>query len=486
MYLGIDIGTSAVKAALFCPHRGAVGSAAAAIAFAAPRPAWCEQDPQIWWEAAVSACRRLSARQAKAWRAVKAVGLSGQMHGAVCLDRAGRVLRPAILWNDGRSHAEAAALANAFPELGRLAGVRPMPGFTAPKILWMKKHEPDNYARLRRILLPKDYVRWRLAHTALTDVSDAAGTWWLDQARRQWSARLCAASATNPDWLPDCVEGCAAGGELTRAAAAALDLRPGLLLAGGGGDAASGAVSIGAVNAGDTFISLGTSGQIFAVTETCQPCLQNAVHAFAHCVPGRWYQMAALLNGASPLQWLARLVGERIEVLLERAAAAPPDDELLFLPYLCGERTPHDNPHARGGFYGLSHAASQASLTRAVIEGIAYAFCEAAQALREAGSALDNPAVIGGGARGDLLVQTLADALDLRLARHPDMPAGPALGAARLAALADGAMHLSDIVRPEAARVFAPQPAQRGRHQQRLGRFREMYRALAATAGAPD
>ena len=484
MYLGIDIGTSAIKAVLFRPDDGVVADAEQSISTAAPQPLWSEQDPCLWWEATLAACERLRAGNAGAWRAVEAIGLSGQMHGAVCMDQNGRVIRPAILWNDGRSHAESVHLAGAPIDIEGLAGSLPMPGFTAPKILWLRAHEPDHYAHIRHILLPKDYVRWRLSEAYMTDVSDAAGTMWLDQAERRWSAPLCEASATDPDWLPDCVEGCAAAGELSRAAADALGLRPGLMIAGGGGDAACGAIGIGAVDDGDAFISLGTSGQIFVAGESYHKPSRTGVHAFAHCIPDRWYRMAALLNGAAPMLWWSRMVGAPIDTLLAEAEATEPEDDLMFLPYLCGERTPHNDPHVRGAFSGIGQATTRAGLTRAVLEGIAYAFGDAAQALAD--TPPKTPAVIGGGARGDLMVQTLADVLNIDLLRHSDVPTGPALGAARLAALADGAMELTDLkLTAEPERVFSPDPERHQRHQRRMKRFSELYASASAAAQPP-
>ncbi|MEM1047843.1 MAG: xylulokinase [Pseudomonadota bacterium] len=479
MFLGIDIGTSAVKALIMQPDGGIAASATCPLTVQSPHPLWSEQDPNAWTQAVLTACEGLRQDNPDAYRTVRAIGLSGQMHGAVCLDGDRRPVRPAILWNDGRSHAECALLRDRRPDIGLIAGVPPMPGFTAPKLLWMARNEPDLHARIRHVILPKDYVRLFLTGTLATDMADAAGTLWLDQEKRAWSPALCEISETDPDWLPDCLEGTAASGTLTGDAASKLDLQPGLPVAAGGGDAATGAMGIGAVNDGDAFLSLGTSGQLFVSTDTYRPNPESAVHAFAHCVPDRWFQMAAMLNGASPLDWYARLVGRPIADLLSEAAADKNARIPLFLPYLTGERTPHNDPHIRAGFYGMDPATGQAAMTQAVLDGIAYTFCDALDALTSAGTSIRRPAAIGGGARGDLLLQTLSDALGLEILRYRDAETGPAYGAARLAVLAVGAASLDDIATaPAVDRIFEPDTSTRTYHRDRLGQFRALYKAL--------
>ncbi len=482
MYLGIDIGTSAVKGVLVCENGTHLAGAMAPLATATPHPSWCEQNPEIWWNATTAICGQLRRLNPGAYGNIRAIGLSGQMHGAVCLDDKYRVIRPAILWNDGRSYEESLALSKEQFDVAQLAGVRPMPGFTAPKIMWMKNNEPEHYARIAHILLPKDYIRHKLTDTLATDMSDAAGTLWLDQAQRTWSSRLCRASATEPEWLPVCLEGNDPSGTLTRACADEVGLRHGIAVVAGGGDAAAGAIGVGAIHEGDAFISLGTSGQLFVATESYRPCPQSTLHAFAHCLPERWFQMAAMLNGASPLQWYGRVMGEGIDALLAEAEVESVEISKhipLFLPYLAGERTPHNDPNIRGNFHGIEHATTRADLTRAVLEGIAYSFCEAALVFQTAGTKIDRPMVIGGGARGDLLVQTLADALNLTIVRHGDVESSPAFGAARLAALADQSISLADLTsRRKVDRIFTPSPDQYDRHQRQFDQFRGLYQAL--------
>ncbi|MDJ0686030.1 MAG: xylulokinase [Alphaproteobacteria bacterium] len=486
MFLGIDIGTSAVKAILMDAEGTAAARASAPLTVQSPNLGWSEQDPTTWWTAALAVCATLRRDAETAYGAIAAIGLSGQMHGAVCLDAALAPIRPAILWNDGRSGAECAEMAAALPGLAALAGVPPTPSFTAPKILWLKRREPESYARIAHILPPKDYVRLRLTGGLATDMADAAGTLWLDQAKRGWSETLCRVSATDPAWLPRLCEGTQLAGALTEAAAMALGLTAGLPVAAGGGDAAAGAVGIGAMNQGDAFISLGTSGQLFAAADSYRPNPAGMVHAFAHAVPDRWFQMAAMLNGARPLQWWSETTGVEIADLLaevENDIGKDPGRAPLFLPYLTGERTPHNDAAIRGGFYGLENDTSRAEMTRAVIDAVAYSFCDARDALAGAGTRVTAPSAIGGGARSDLLLQTMADATGFVIRRRKDADAGPAYGAARLAAASTGAITLSELAQtPPLDRQFDPDPHKAAHHAERLARYRALYAALAPFA----
>ena len=477
MYLGIDIGTSAVKAILIDRAGRPIASVSRALTIQSPHPSWNEQSPGAWWEAVRGACAELAA--SSPYRSVAAIGLAGQMHGAVCLDKNLAPLRPAILWNDGRSASQCAAMQAEMPEIGQIAGAVPMPGFTGPKLRWLAENEPEIHARIAHILLPKDFVRLRLTGTLVTDMTDAAGTHWLNQSTREWEPALCEVSVTDPAWLPEAMEGTEISGHLTDSAAKALGLPPGIPVAAGGGDAAAGAVGIGAVREGDSFISLGTSGQLFTVTGSYRPKPESAIHAYAHCIPDRWFQMAAMLNGASPIAWWGKASGATISDLMSQAESAKSETWPLFLPYLTGERTPHNNAAIRGAFYGLEASTGRAEMTRAVIDAIAYSFCDARDALASAGSVIEQPAVIGGGARSDLLLQTIADALGTKLKRYEDAETGPAFGAARLAMIAAGASRLEDIAtKPKVDKVFSPDPANADRHHRRLERYRALYAAL--------
>ena len=479
MYLGIDIGTSAVKAVVVAPDGSEVASRSQALSLQTPRRNWSEQDPKAWWDAACTACGKLQRDDPRSWEGVRAIGLSGQMHGAVLLDHDMQVIRPAILWNDGRSMAQCREIEAQLPDVGQLCGVPAMPGMTAPKVLWVKESEPENYRRIRHVLLPKDHVRLRMTGQTATDMADAAGTMWLDQKERCWSEPLCEASATDPSWLPKCFEGTEISGELTREAADALGLKRGIAVAAGSGDAAAGAVGVGAIEDGDAFISLGTSGQLFVCSDRYQPNPESAVHAFAHCVPGRWSTIAAMLNGASPMQWFASVMNAAIAELLDEAQAAAEGRVPFFLPYLTGERTPHNNADIRGGFYGVEPATDRAAMMRAVVDAIAYSFCDAKDAIEAAGRTITLPAAIGGGARSDFVLQTVSDALGLPIQRYEGAQTGPALGAARLAMVASGDASLADAaVKPGIGRMFEPDPAKAEYHAQRLATYRALYHAL--------
>ncbi|MEL6299684.1 MAG: xylulokinase [Pseudomonadota bacterium] len=479
MYLGIDIGTSAVKAVIADGPERVAATATAPLTVSSPHPGWSEQAPEAWWKATIAAVAELKEHHPGALGAVRGIGLSGQMHGAVVLGGDHRPLRPAILWNDGRSAAVCKDLTEALPAIGDISGAPAMPGFTAPKVLWLAEAEPDVHARIAHILLPKDFVRLKLTGDLATDMADAAGTMWLDQASRRWSETVCAASRTDPAWLPELYEGTAATGTLSRNASDTLGLPPGIPVAAGGGDAAAGAMGIGAIDDGDAFISLGTSGQLFVTTADYRPKPEAALHAYAHCVPGRWFQMAAMLNGASPMQWFAGAVDAKIATLLAEADAAPPDDGLLFLPYLTGERTPHNDARIRGAFYGLTPSTTRGQMMRAVVDAIAYCFADSAAALAAAGTPLRQPAAIGGGTKGASVLQTLADVLDVSVSTYAGADVGPALGAARLAMVASGDVRLQDAaVKPALDCVFEPCAADFDRHRDQLARWRGLYQAL--------
>ena len=403
MFLGIDLGTSEVKLLLLDDSGVIAASAGVRLDIARPHPGWSEQDPQAWWAATVSAASRLRAEQPAAWAKVRAVGLSGQMHGAVLLDASGEVLRPAILWNDVRSAAECGEMMAALPSLPAIAGNLAMPGFTAPKLAWVRKHEPAIFARTAKVLLPKDYLRYRLCGTFVGEMSDAAGTLWLDVAARRWSDELLALTGLTRSLMPELVEGSAVSGTVRDDIAAAWGLPRGVVVAGGGGDNAASAVGIGAVRPGEGFVSLGTSGVVFVVNDRFRPNPASAVHAFCHAVPGRWHQMSVMLSAASSLAWATKLTGASGEAeLLSHMAALPGRAHLdapLFLPYLSGERTPHNDANARGVLFGLTHDTDPAALAYSVLEGVAFGMRDGLDALRDAGTEPGRLAVVGGGAR---------------------------------------------------------------------------------------
>ncbi|MFD0917343.1 xylulokinase [Pseudahrensia aquimaris] len=477
MYLGIDIGTSAVKALVVDKDQTVLATSDAPLKVSQPQAGWSEQSPEDWWATTQICCSKLAQLLGARWGDIQAIGLSGQMHGAVLLNAHHKVLRPAILWNDGRSAPQCDEMNAALGDIETTAGITAMPGFTAPKVLWCAQNEPEIHHAIAHILLPKDYVGLCLTGEMATDMADAAGTLWLNQKLRQWDDSLCAASATDPVWLPKLHEGTQITGGLSASAAESLALKAGIPVAAGGGDAAAGALGIGAVNEGDAFVSLGTSGQLFVANERYKPAPQTAVHCYAHCVPDRWFQMAAMLNGASPMSWLADFLSQDIASLLTKAEAA--SDAPLFLPYLTGERTPHNDANIRGSFYGLTPSTDGGSAMRSVVDAIAYTFCDARECLEQAGSPISTVAAIGGGSRSNFVLQTMSDAMDVTIQRYVGSETGPALGAARLAMVATGNHTLAEVaLKPAFDRAFTPRANQAANHAQRLEQWRAMYRAL--------
>ncbi len=480
-FLGIDIGTSAVKAVLVDGDQRLLAEAEVPLAISRPHPLWSEQEPDAWWAATCAVLAALRSARPADWAAVRGIGLSGQMHGAVVLDAADRPLRPAILWNDGRAQAECRLLATRVPDIGRIAGVPPTPGYTAPKLLWLAAHEPEVFARVARVLLPKDYVRLRLTGEHATDPVDAAGTLWLDQARRAWSPEIVAATGLREGQLPRVVEGSEPAGAVRAAIGAELGLPAGIPVAAGAGDAAAGAIGIGAIQDGDAFVSLGTSAQYFVTTAAYRPCPERLIQAHCHGLPGRWYQCAALLNGASCLGWATALLGEPdIPALVARVAARwQGPSRVLFLPYLGGERTPHDDPHARGVLFGLDSDTDAVEVAQAVMDGVAHSLAEAQDCLATAGTDVAALAAIGGGARSTFWMRLLATALDRPLTLYAGAAKGPAFGAARLARLA-ATGEAADAVcgKPQVAEVLEPERSLVAAYRARGERFRALYRAL--------
>ena len=480
MFLGIDVGTSEVKAVLLSAQHALVASAGAALSIARPHPNHSEQNPQDWWTAACEALGKLKALAPKAYADVAAIGLSGQMHGAVLLDAHNQVLRPAILWNDTRSSQECADMMAEMPQLAQLAGSLVMPGFTAPKLRWVARHEPSVFAQVAKVLLPKDFVRWHLTGDHVCDMSDASGTAWLDVQQRDWSDALLKLTGLTREHMPRLVEGSASSGHLSAGVAAQLGLKAGIVVAGGGGDNAASAVGMGAVEPGQGFLSLGTSGVLFVVTPSYQPNAASATHAFCHAVPQRWHQMSVMLSAASCLQWAAGLLGVASAAELEaKASGLNPAQRLaapLFLPYLSGERTPHNSASVRGSFHQLSHDTDAASLAYAVMEGVSFGLTDGLAALKAAGVQTQRLSLVGGGARSTFWAQQLASCLGIEILTHKGSEAGGALGAARLGWLAAGGV-LSDVCRaPEIERVYAPNASERSVLLPRYQQFKNLYK----------
>ena len=479
--IGIDLGTSAAKVVVVDERQTVRAAAEAPLATSRPSPLASEQDCDSWWAAVGSALDRIAAEAPAAMAEVVAIGLSGQMHATVLLDAQDRPIRPAMLWNDGRAHAEADELKRLGPDLAAELGVPALANFTAPKLLWLARHEPRALARTRSLLLPKDLIRLHLTGEHATDPSDAAGTWLLDEARRTWSERAIAAIGLDPALLPRLVEGSAPSGTVRPDIAARFGLRPGVIVAGGGGDTMVGGVGIGAVEDGRAFVGLSTSAQIFVAANAHRPAPERLVHAFCHAIPGRWCQISALLNGASVLAALAHLLGDAdIPALLaEVEAGFKGPSRLLVLPYLQGERTPHDDPYARGVVFGLGGDTSRADLVQAALEGVAFSLADGRDALAAGGVRVESAGIIGGGARSRFWTRLIASVLDVPLRVYAGAERGPAFGAARLARLALGAGDWSAILaEPPITETIAPDPRLADAYRPRIDAFRRLYRAL--------
>ena len=489
MYLGIDLGTSEVKLLLMEENGDVVATSGVPLTVSRPRAQWSEQDPAQWWDATGRAMHQLRASDGPALARVRAIGLSGQMHGAVLLDAQERVLRPAILWNDGRSHQECLDLTAREPRLPDITGNLAMPGFTAPKLAWVARHEPDVFAQTATVLLPKDYLRLMLTGEKVSEMSDAAGTLWLDVGQRDWSEAMLEATGLGRRHMPRLVEGSAPSGALRPELTREWGMREHVVVAGGGGDNAASAVGIGATRPGDGFLSLGTSGVLFVVTDRLRANPRSAVHAFCHALPDRWHQMSVMLSAASCLSWVTRATGAQNEAALLPEAEALSHTALenapLFLPYLSGERTPHNDPHAQGVFFGLGHDTGRGALAYSVLEGVAFGMRDGLQALRAAGTDVSALSLVGGGARSSYWSQLLADVLGVGIHTHAESSAGAALGAARLGALADGLAEEQVCPRLAVARRFEANPERHGVLAQRHARYQTLYSQLRPVFAQP-
>ena len=479
MYLGIDLGTSGVKAILLSEEGKVIASHGEPLQVNRPHPLWSEQDPASWWRATDAAVLALG--QKHSLSNVRAVGLTGQMHGATLLDKQQNILRPAILWNDGRSAQECRELEASVPNSRQITGNLMMPGFTAPKLKWVAKHEPGVFAQIDKVLLPKDYLRWKMSGVFASDMSDAAGTMWLDVGLRDWSDELLAATGLNRSHMPTLFEGSQITGELLASIAQRWHM-PVVPVVAGGGDNAAGAVGVGLYRSGQAMLSLGTSGVYFAVSDGFLSNPESAVHSFCHALPNTWHLMSVMLSAASCLDWVAKLTGlsSVAELLKEVESSAPAEAPLWFLPYLSGERTPHNNPEAKGAFWGLTHEHQRADLCRAVLEGVGFALADGMDVLHATGLKPQRITLIGGGARSAYWRQMLADISGQTLEYRTGGDVGPALGAARLAQIAlHPSTPLAELL-PELPleQVHKPDAALYESYQERRRIFRELYRAL--------
>lgn len=481
VYLGIDLGTSSVKVIILDDDDKLVAHASAPLSVSRPAPLWSEQDPSDWWEATNIAMAELGQSNAKTLQKVKAIGLSGQMHGATLLDDNNAIIRPAILWNDGRSEQQCKSIEAREPNTRSITGNIAMPGFTAPKLVWLKENEPENFAKVAKVLLPKDYLRFLMTGDFASDMSDSAGTLWLDVEKRQWSEQMLAATDLTIAQMPKLFEGTEITGYLNKASAAKWGMSK-VPVIGGGGDNAAGAAGIGIINPNEAFLSLGTSGVYFVANETYKPNPDSAVHTFCHCLPNTWHQMSVVLSAASCLSWVTKLTGVSDEkTLLDEVEKLDFSERssVIFLPYLSGERTPHNNPNAKGVFVGLDHNTDAATLGRAVLEGVAFAFADGQQALLAAGTSIEQVSVIGGGSRSIIWGRILASVLNKPLTYRKGADVGPALGAARLAKVGLTNIAASDIcVASEIDFIIEPEPTLQEHYATQHKKYQQLYQSL--------
>jgi len=408
MFIGLDLGTSGIRALLVQEDGTVLHVADADLAVAHPHPGWSEQDPVDWIKATRKVIGDLVQMAPDAMAGLRGIGLSGQMHGATLLDGDGTVLRPCILWNDTRSQVQAARLDGA-DKVRALSGNIVFPGFTAPKLMWVAEHEPDVFAQVAKVLLPKNYLGYWLTGRMVSDMSDSAGTAWMDVGARCWSTELLDQSGMRRDQMPDLMEGTGVVGPVRDLLATELGLPQGVQVVAGGGDNAAAACGVGALGEGDGFVSLGTSGVLLAAREGFTPMPDSAVHTFCHAIPGAWYQMGVILAATDSLNWLAGITGTDAAALTgELGEQIGEPGTLLFLPYLSGERTPHNDSAVRGAFIGLDIAHGRTDLTRAVLEGVTFALRDSLEALKSTGTQLDRVLAIGGGAQSRFWCELLA------------------------------------------------------------------------------
>lgn len=486
--LGIDVSTTATKALVIDSEGAVVAVASSSYGYDIPRPMWTEQDPLLWWDAAVEAIGQALADGDVTGADIEAVGMTGQMHGSVLLDAEGDVVRPAILWNDQRTEAECEEIRRRVgrQRLIEVTGNDALTGFTAPKLLWVANNEPENWARVRTILLPKDYVRFRLTGERCVDVAGGSGTMLFDLAARTWSEEILEALGIDPSLCPPTFEGSAVTGAVSAEAATATGLREGTPVVGGGGDQSANAVGVGAVDSSVVALSLGTSGVVFAAADTPTVDAEARVQSFCHAVPGRWHMMGVMLSAAGSLRWLRDSLAPDVDFgdLVNGAAEIPAgSDGLIFLPYLTGERTPHPDPKARGAFVGLTVGHDLRHMTRAVLEGVAFGLKDGLDLMGDAGVPPPNSIrASGGGTRSALWRRILADVLDVGI-ETVSTEEGAAYGAALLALVGSGEFETVDAAVDATVRSTpAANPSRdAGIYQDIHGRYQQLYPALKAT-----
>ncbi len=483
MYLGLDLGTSGLRGILVDDTGQVISDAEAIISTSTPKPGWSEQDPSDWIRACTEVVGKLRANNEPSFAKLRGIGLSGHMHGATLLDSAGQVLRPCILWNDTRS-ADAARVLDEMPQMRSISGNIVFPGFTAPKLEWVRLHEPDVFSKIEKVLLPKDFLRLWLSGDYVSDMSDSAGTSWLDVAQRQWSETALRLGHMRPEQMPRLVEGSAPGGELRAELKQDWGLSGTVVVAGGAGDNAAAACGIGSIQDGAGFVSLGTSGVLLVARDVYAPAPETAVHCFCHAIPETWIQMGVILSATNSMNWLSRNLGQPVEKL----AAELPDtlfgpSSITFLPYLSGERTPYNDSLIRAAFLGVDVASEPADLTQSVMEGVAFAMRDCMEALKSTGTAPARLTAVGGGARSRFWLETLATVLQVPLAVPKGSEFGAAMGAARLAICAANSAEPREVMTPpDIKENIEPRGDLVDAYENEYGRYRQFYKALAPLA----
>ncbi|PMG78119.1 xylulokinase [Shewanella sp. 10N.286.51.B7] len=480
MYLGIDLGTSCVKVIILDNDDQLLAQASSALTISRPQSQWSEQDPNQWWQATCLAMAKLKLTKADLLKKIKSIGLSGQMHGATLLDSNDQIIRPAILWNDGRSQLQCKTLEEIEPDSRDITGNIAMPGFTAPKLLWVKENEPENFNKVAKVLLPKDFLRLQMTGDYASDMSDSSGTLWLDVKNRCWSEAMLTATSMTIEQMPLLYEGTDITGTLSANIASLWGMNTVPVVA-GAGDNAAGAIGIGVIKPNQAFLSLGTSGVYFVANEQYLPNPDNAVHTFCHCLSNTWHQMSVVLSAASCLNWVTKLTGyDNESALLAQIAKCDfsQPNSVLFLPYLSGERTPHNNPTAKGVFFGLDHNTDAATMGRAVLEGVAFAFADGQQVLLDAGATIEEITVIGGGSKSRLWGDILASVLNRPLSYREGGEVGPAYGAARLARIAIEQSPTEKVCTSgKLKHLVLPNPEMQGYYATQYQQFKSLYQA---------
>jgi xylulokinase len=480
VYLGLDFGTSSVKGVLIDGNQKIIATASSPLKVSRPYPGWSEQNPEDWWKAAGKVVAALRKMKPKAVAAVEGIGLSGQQHGATLVDKDGKALRPCILWNDARSFVECRDIMERTPEVVAHSGNIVLAGYTAPKLVWVKKHEPRIFDKVAKVLLPKDFIRLKMTGDFASDMSDASGTYWMDIKNRQWSELLLGASGMRREQMPELFEGTDATGRLSPSVAKAWGMPKRPVVAGGGGDNAASACGIGAVTDGAGFLSIGTSGVIFVSNDQFSPNASKMVHAFAHATPNTWHQMSVILSATASLEWLSGLLqtpAPQLTKALGSKLKGP--SSTLLLPYLSGERSPVGDAQIRGVMMGLAHETDRNTLTHAVLDGLAFAFRDNMDALREGGAKINRLMAVGGGTKSELWLRIIATVLGVPI----DLPAagdvGGAFGAARMGLVAaTGADYRRVFTKPKIAKTIQPEKAVMAAYEDQYQRYLKIYPSI--------